>query len=107
MLTAPVAHPVTERLKQAWPTARSSFPSPLKSPNANVPAWLTIPFNGYCADCVNVPSPFPISTVTAPEVQSVKLQSLAAATSAFPSPLKSPTTIDLNPGEIPPPRIGG
>src|SRR5207253_762750 len=66
-------------------TARSSLPSPLKSPTATENGLVPTARSGRAA---NVPSPWPRSTETVPE------PSLATARSALPSPLKSPTATD-------------
>src|SRR5712692_6322521 len=65
-------------------TARSSLPSPLKSPKATP---YTAGFTSNVCAGPNVPSPPPNRTETLPRFTS----SLAVTTSRLPSPLKSPT----------------
>src|ERR1700682_2811454 len=71
-------------------TARSAFPSPLKSPTATEFGQLPTA-NGLPLAAENPPPPFPSNTVT------LLLPQFATAKSAFPSPLKSPTATDDGP----------
>ena len=67
-------------------TARSSLPSPLKSPVA-IPKGRVPTAYGLPGDAVNPPAPSPSSTVT------VASPELEIARSSLPSPLKSPITM--------------
>ena len=67
-------------------TARSTLPSPLKSPTARDHGRK--PVDGLTGVGVKVPFPFPKSTVMVPFI------SFAMARSGIPSPLKSPMTIE-------------
>jgi hypothetical protein len=78
-------------LPTEFATAKSGFPSPLKSPTAI--ALGALPVEGDDATGVNVPSPLPRRIVT------LLLEVFTTAKSNFQSPLKSPTAIDL--GEFP------
>src|SRR2546426_2216121 len=81
------------------PTARSSLPSPLKSPVAT-----NAPDTGYVLPAGNVPSPLLIKIPNDCALQSKGAHRFETAKSGFPSPLKSPTAIAT--GSAPPRRVG-
>src|SRR5947207_13480746 len=72
-------------LTPAFVTAKSSLPSPLKSPTATDWGPGAPKFTG----ALKVPSPLPSSTLT------FLLPAFATARSSLPSPLKSPTAADV------------
>src|SRR2546426_659228 len=71
-------------LTPAFVTAKSSLPSPLKSPTASDPGPSTPEFNAG----LKVPSPLPSSMLT------LLLPAFATARSSLPSPLKFPATTE-------------
>ena len=82
--------PVPSRIETVslsrFATARSSLPSPLKSPTATEPGPPPVPKSVF-APKLPVPVPSRIETVSLP--------AFATARSSLPSPLKSPTATEL------------
>src|SRR5215831_6864721 len=84
-----MTEPLLATFKSSVAIARSSLPSPLKSPTTIEFTDLETP-NGDPETVLNAPSPYPNETTS-----SVPLTSFPAARSRFPSPLKSAATRDV------------